>query len=119
MRRSVTVLVLLSLAGPVVAQSPVREGSEAAGQPARQDGGRVECAPESPSPGGAPNPSEPATKVPEATTANLGVKLGLELYFGLTNLTGADARNTDGIWAGAQTFYPSNVSLNWNRGESE
>ena len=41
-----------------------------------------------------------------------------EMFFGITNVTGLRARNNDGVWGGYAGAYPSNLSLNWNGGES-
>jgi hypothetical protein len=65
-----------------------------------------------------PKPTQTPEKGAAASVANGSVKLGLVYYSGLTNYSGQDRRSTDGVWAGAQTCYPSNVSLNWSRGES-
>lgn len=46
------------------------------------------------------------------------LRFGMESYFGFTNITGANRRSNDGLWAGNAGAYPSTLSLNWNSGET-
>lgn len=49
-----------------------------------------------------------------------GLRVGGDLYYGLSNITGPTRRMTDGAWAAVGTLYPSVLSLNWagNGGDS-
>src|SRR5579884_3194160 len=65
-------------------------------------------------------PAKPAAAgAPGATTAATALQFHANLYFGLTNINGPTARNTDGAWAGAGFALPSTLSLDWSHREDQ
>src|SRR5690348_286766 len=54
-----------------------------------------------------PNPSPTAPSIARGM-----LTFGGDLYMGGTNLTGVTARNNDGVWAGYNAAYPSNLAIN-------
>jgi hypothetical protein len=50
----------------------------------------------------------------EPETPPMGPVFHLDAYWGLSNMTGALRRHTDGQWAGAMVGYPSYAGLDWN-----
>jgi len=49
----------------------------------------------------------------EKETPKVGLKVGADLYYGLSNIMGPTKRHTDGQWAGVGYYYPSALLLDW------